>query len=370
MNNMRRRVVDGVRRLFSAPPLRGVRDGMLRIGERLDPTMQAISDPLDDVRAAAINDLENWAWHRLDGVYSRIRRSLADQTLHGRPNWRYGPDYVQWVARAAFERLAPVAKCVGGRFMEAGCGVYNPFAIACVMFLNGASDGVAFDRVAIDGRRSAEALFDLLADCALRPDRWHWSSLPRAEFMKRIQSFDADALRVGDLVRGIGATPIRYVKGDITGSLPVPAGSVDVMTSQHVLEHFLDFPSAARALRDIMAPGGVAYHDVDLVDHRVYGYLDPIDYRPERDPRNAERHLCSAWSFLTESEDWNDPVCNRLRKSEILKLMSDVGFEIVSAEGDRQPLPAETKSKLSPRFAAMSADDLETLRVYLVVRRT
>lgn len=360
-----------MRTVFSKAPLRYLRDGILKLGYRLDPRQTALSVETDWLKELLVLEMPNWSWHRLDRVFSEIRRSLRAQTLDGAPNWRYSPDYTHHVARHTFQSVTPHADIVGKFYLDVGCGVQHPFGTSCVMYLNGARETLAMDREALDERRVAEALFDLLVDCTLFPDRWHWAAIPRDDFLRRLGSFNAKALQNGDLAAGLNGLPLRYLKADVCAGLPVAPGSVDVMASRDALEHFLDFPSALAAMTAALKVGGVACHHIDLVDHRAYRWTDPDDFTAEY-LRDAVRMVpeLHEWSFLSEGESYRDGLCNRLRAGEFRDLFHSAGYEILQENPVRKPLPAGFRGQLDRKYAALTDEDLSTTRVTFVLRRT
>jgi SAM-dependent methyltransferase len=219
------------------------------------------------------------------------------------------------------------------------------------MYLNGVDTALAFDIRSADRQRSAEALYDLLAECALRPDHWHKSEVTREDFFERLYSFDYEALKAGDPAGGIASTGLTYLIGDIHEA-PMKCDSFDLVSSRATLEHFLEFDRAMDELYRIMTPGAVSFHSIDLADHRVY-----------RDPTSFNR-----WSFLTD-ESWIDPLCNRLRASEIIKTAESSGFKVDVIGVERISLPQQIRAQLDGRFGRMGNEDLETVSLECVFRK-
>ena len=102
-----------------------------------------------------------------------------------------------------------------------------------------------------------------------------------------------------------------------------------------------------------MSPGGVAYHLIDLVDHRSYVSLD-----------------YHQWSFLAEDEQWSDGVCNRLRANEIYEYFERTGFEIVAYDVTKKvEMPIGFRKQLKGRFASMSDEELNTLQIACLIKK-
>ncbi len=288
-----------------------------------------------------------------DKVFTEIRRKLC-HSPKWKFRWRYGTNRVSQVSKEAFYNLRRYGSMIGKTYMDLGCGSHHPYGTSAVMFLNGAVKTIAFDVKETDEQRAAEALYDLLVDCAADPDSWRFSSISRQDFLNNIYRFNIPALKEGDLKRGIAGVPMKYVVDDIYTN-NIPADSVDFMSSRSVLEHFLDFPKALLETKRIMSPGAIAFHSIDLVDHRYYANPDKYHY----------------WSFLAENDDWSDGACNCLRHSEIRKCVAQAGFEILLFHGtkDLVPVPAGFRKYLKGRFKEMSDEDIRIYGTTCVIRK-
>jgi SAM-dependent methyltransferase len=77
----------------------------------------------------------------------------------------------------------------------------------------------------------------------------------------------------------------RYVSADLSGagvdhriditSMPLPAGSFDVVFASHVLEHVKDDAAALREVRRVLAPGGFAVLPVPVIGEHTVEYEAP-----------------------------------------------------------------------------------------------
>lgn len=290
--------------------------------------------------------LASLPWEMADILDAELR-----PRLFANPKWRRGPLRILEVARETFAVLSAARPWAGGTFCELGCG-HHPYGLSAVFFLNGLSSGVATDITRVPAPRVALALYDLLVDCTVRPTRWNWGGLSEREWRDRLACFSLPELQDGRLADGVAGAPIRYVCGDINVA-ELPDESFDFMSSRAVLEHLLDFESAARRLFRLMRPGGVAYHVVDLIDHRHY--VDPERFHP--------------WSFLSEDERWTDHCVNRLRSCELTAALQRAGFEIIRSESVQDTPPRGFREALHPNYAAMSDDELATTQVNLLIRK-
>ncbi len=286
-------------------------------------------------------------WSELDKYFTFSRRTLGTNSA-----WRYGPERVLEVAKEGFSYISKYSTVQDKRYCDLGCGTFHPFGVAAVMFLNGARSTISLDLEHSDHVRAAEALYDLLSDCIVFPEKWNWSACSDSEFIGRVRQFNLEALKQGKLIEGISHLPLGYVVTDIH-SPRIELNSIDIMTSRAVLEHFLDFKVAMQRLFSIMAPGGIAFHSIDLVDHRAY---ESNDYH--------------YWSFLSEGAEWSDGVCNRLRSGEIRFILEQVGFEILSYQQRSSEMPEGFVTQISPHFfEKMTPQELNVIGVECVVKR-
>lgn len=283
----------------------------------------------------------------LDRSYSLLRSELT-----GDFNWMFGPCRVRAVADQLRQVLHPISSGDEITFLDLGCGTHNPLGLSSVMYLNGARRAIALDLHEPDRPRSAVALYDLLVECWTNWEKWNWGGTDESTLQDRLARFHLDELKNGQMEEGITDVPISHYVGDILDA-PFPEGSIDIMTSHLVLEHFLNFRDAMYTLFHLTAPGGLGAHWIDLSDHRRY--LDPGRYHH--------------WSFLAEDDNWSDGRCNRLRAGEIRQICETVGFEVVRFDCTRIDMPPGFGSRLTQRYRAMSPDDLSTVSVLAVLRR-
>jgi SAM-dependent methyltransferase len=165
-------------------------------------------------------------------------------------------------------------------------------------------------------------------------------------------------------VRSIGELEarhgIRYVAPCDARRTPIPAGSVDVVSSTFTLEHIPE-PDIAAILAEsarLLRPGGIVSCAIDMKDHYSY-FDDRVDVYhcltvPDR-----------AWRLV------NPPLHhqNRLRLPDYRRLFSDAGLEIVEEEV-RRPSPEQRRRldslDVAPRFRGYEIEDLSALEVRLV----
>ena len=135
----------------------------------------------------------------------------------------------------------------------------------------------------------------------------------------------------------------------------LPTATVDVVWSHTMLEHVRadELPDLLRELRRVLAPGGVASHQVDLQDHLDYS-LNNL--------RFSER----AWEspVIARSECYT----NRVGYAELLTMFDAAGFAVEVVRVDRWRAVPTPRRHLAPRFRTRTDDDLR-VRVFDVLLR-
>lgn len=285
----------------------------------------------------ALSENNNTDHRHYDKLFTESRRILWND-----PEWRQGPERAHEVASQAIKVFQRFTPDFNKPYLEIGCGPYSPLGVSTVMYLNGVESAIAFDLKESDSKRSAEALYDLLAASALEPNRWNLQGQDSKIFFERLYSFNIQALKSGNLHAGISDTNLRYVIGNLE-STPLADESVSLISSRATLEHISDFVRGMRELHRIMKPGGISFHSIDLVDHRIYKDLGRYN----------------KWTFLTENNDCLDGLCNRLRINEILDIARNIGFTVDVIETDREEIPEDVQISLNENYKKMKLEDME-----------
>jgi SAM-dependent methyltransferase len=292
------------------------------------------------------NETYHDEWKLIDPLYCLLR-----DRLFAMPQWRFGPQYAYECAKWVFDRVKDLADIRDAVFCDLGCGRHSPYGIAAVFYLNGARRCIATDiEDPDDPARAARALYELLIDCLTNPDKWRWSGIGRMDFLDRIYAFDLEALRAGELAKGLANVDVEYVQADFCET-SIEEDSVDVMASRSVLEHIPDLDAAARNMFKLLKPGGVAFHFVDMADHGIYGPGANRDY----------------WTFL-ESADWRGHT-NRLRVHEVEAGLAGAGLSVSRVHTQSVPMPADLQERLSEPWRDMPDDVLEVIRAGFAVRK-
>jgi SAM-dependent methyltransferase len=144
----------------------------------------------------------------------------------------------------------------------------------------------------------------------------------------------------------LGACRATYATEGVRSLRALPDASVDFVYSQAVLEHVHrdEFADLMRELRRILAPGGVASHQVDLKDHLADG-LNHL--------RFGER-LWEAPGFARASGFYT----NRIRFGEMLRSFEAAGFDVEVVQARRWPAPPIARARLAAPFRDLPQDDL------------
>lgn len=162
----------------------------------------------------------------------------------------------------------------------------------------------------------------------------------------------AAALR-GDPIAADGDLPVRYVDPAAAADM-IPAGSVDWVFSQAVLEHVDDLIGVCRACHDWLKPGGLMSHQIDFASHGTsrewnghWAYPDPV------------------WRLLRGRRPY---LLNRLPCGCHLEALADAGFEILADDRVRRPSRLH-RDQLARRFRGMTEEDLTTAGAFVVARK-
>ncbi len=256
--------------------------------------------------------------------------------------------------RVVERNIAGVELPKGGAFADFGCGAHDPVAMATYFYANGFAKAHAIDLLPPRNELfSAFSMYDLLANMQLFPQRYCRPDVMPGTILERIRIFNAEAFEQGNFRRGMAEANDRiiYEPVDIVHSSIEP-GSLSLLVSSTVLEHVSDLDGVCRKIYDSLLPGGVAYHFIDMADHRSYG---------------AGAGRFGPLSFLTEEDAPANQ--NRLRKSEQLAAHRRAGFDIVRQSSVNAVLDDDIRNRLVERFRGLDDDDISTIKMNLTVRK-
>lgn len=247
----------------------------------------------------------------------------------------------------------PVA---GSRFLEMGTGWYPTFPFC--LFLGGAQRVFTVDlnrymkpELTL---RMAEALarfVPVLAEASGREERE----------VADAHGALVTALRGGATVEDATGGAVAYRAPSDAAATALPAGELDVVFSNSVLEHVpgpvieLCFVEARRILRS----GGVVFHSVNCGDH--YAYTDRTIHQ-----LNYLQFSDADW------ERWNNDFLyqNRLRSIDLVAMARTAGFAIEVDTSRPHPIRLQQldQIKVHPQFARYSREQLAITSIDFIGR--
>jgi hypothetical protein len=194
-------VKEGLKFLLKLQILRKITHRLFFLSLEVDPSTfstfegSTLASSIEAMDSSVEGALSDSLWVKLEPIYISSRRRLLQSR-----KWRYGPLFVWDNAKPVFDKLSEHNISIEGKvYCDLGCGTHHPYGTSAVMYINGAAATIATDVDGSDKKRAAEALYDLLQDCLVNPDSWHWSSLTREEYLTRLHNFNFKALCEGDL---------------------------------------------------------------------------------------------------------------------------------------------------------------------------
>jgi SAM-dependent methyltransferase len=147
-----------------------------------------------------------------------------------------------------------------------------------------------------------------------------------------------------------------YLTGGTASLAQIPSGSIDVILSTAVLEHVgrAEFATLAREMLRLLRPGGIAYHEVDLMDH-LGGAQNNLRFSQPV----WEHPIMAGSGFYT----------NRLRCREILAIMREAGFEVALTRVARWPAAPTPRRVMAEPFAALPDEELLIANFGMLLRK-
>jgi SAM-dependent methyltransferase len=246
----------------------------------------------------------------------------------------------------------------GACLVEIGTGWYPTFPLACYLA----------------GARAVET-FDL--NRHLRPEltaRCIELLGSHLEHIANASGADIEQVRHRYALLSSHATPSRDLEAATSGVIRyhapadatrtgLPAGSIDMVFSNSVLEHVP--PEVITGLytesRRILAPGGLMFHSVNCGDHYAY-----VDRRLHQ--LHYLQYSSRAWSF------WNNAFLyqNRLRAHHFVEDAAAAGFQIVldTATARDENLARLCSMRVAPEFADIPRERLCITSVDFIGRAT
>ncbi len=265
---------------------------------------------------------------------------------------KYGHAKLRSKIRSVTGFLRPFDLPEGG-FVELGCGAHDPVALSTFFYLNGFEPSCGVDLLPPRVKQySAMSMYDILANMKIFPERYVWRGGDPRALAERIGTIDVAKFEGGDFFGGLESMngSVRLIDEDLL-ICDLQPSSIALLTSFAVLEHVTDLAGIFARCFELLAPGGISYHFIDLADHRSYRGNDTY----------------SAFSFLTETVAPAN--MNRLRAPQFARAALDAGFELlVDRRTVAEMSPADKENLVAP-FSSMPLEDVATTKQHLVLRK-
>jgi SAM-dependent methyltransferase len=179
-------------------------------------------------------------------------------------------------------------------------------------------------------------------------------------------------------VAGAAAGSVKFIEDDITAS-SLPAASFDAIVSFEVLEHLGDPAAAFGAMRLLLKPGGVAFHDYNPFFSLIGGHsLCTLDFpwgHARLDRADFERYVRELRpSAADQTLRFLDESLNRMTLADLRAAVAGAGLELLAVVpwSDRSlvaQLTEETLDEVRRTYPTATAEDLLATFVAVLVRR-
>lgn len=266
------------------------------------------------------------------------------------PSYGWGPSATFAQAKRIVDLLARRRISLHGKTcIDFGCGAIRPLSVSSLMYLLGAENVLAVDMEQPGDEASrAVGLYALLLAVLsgrLGIDTTRIAVTPRA-LRERCAAFDFGALLSGDM-RGVPEA-IRLRTGNYL-ALPAQERRFDLLTSYSVLEHVADLASYLRGFRESVSASGAVFAAIDYRDHRVYTIG------------------ASRWQYLLDDGDHAPGYINKVRHSEMLRLIAASGFAVAECEVVHEEPPPHELAAFLPRYRDMAREDITITEAHVLL---
>jgi SAM-dependent methyltransferase len=165
---------------------------------------------------------------------------------------------------------------------------------------------------------------------------------------------------------------IQYLTSVSSEKLPFEEGRFDLVYSVASLEHVPDPAGTVAEMRRVLAPGGLAIHEIDLKHH---GSADPLKFLEWTEAEWKARATVYGGDLslrrILDGEFSGDVFCNRLRRHDWVRLFEKTGFAVEIVE---PVIVLDASQVRRQRFTAPFRDlpneELAILAIRVVARRT
>ncbi len=177
---------------------------------------------------------------------------------------------------------------------------------------------------------------------------------------------------------GPAAGSVTFIEDDIT-TASLPSASFDAIVSFEVLEHLRDPASAFGAMRRVLKPGGVAFHDYNPFFSLIGGHsLCTLDFpwgHARLDRADFERYVQELRpSAADQTLRFLDESLNRMTLADLRAAVAGAGLELLAVIpwSDRSlvaRLTDRTLDEVRRTYPTATAEDLLATFVAVLVRR-
>ena len=177
---------------------------------------------------------------------------------------------------------------------------------------------------------------------------------------------------------GARAGSVTFLEDDITAS-SLPSASFDAIVSFEVLEHLRDPAAAFRAMRQLLKPGGLAFHDYNPFFSLIGGHsLCTLDFpwgHARLDRADFERYLRELRpNAVDQTLRFLDESLNRMTLADLREAVARAGLELLAVIpwSDRSLVAQLTDQALAEvrrTYPTATAEDLLATFVAVLVRR-
>jgi SAM-dependent methyltransferase len=164
---------------------------------------------------------------------------------------------------------------------------------------------------------------------------------------------------------------IDYRSGVSSEKLPFPAGRFDLVYSVAALEHVPEPEGTVAEIARVLAPGGLAIHEIDLKHHGSEDPLRFLEFSDEEWRRRATRYGGDvSLRTVLDGGFTGEIFCNRLRRADWERLFGRAGLAVERVEG---VIVLDASAVKPERFAApfrnLPVEELSVLTIRLVGRK-
>jgi SAM-dependent methyltransferase len=163
---------------------------------------------------------------------------------------------------------------------------------------------------------------------------------------------------------------IDHRSGVSSEALPFEDEAFDLVYSVAALEHVPDPEETMTEMRRVLAPGGLAIHEIDLKHHGCEDPLRFLEFSDEEWRRRATPYGELSLETILGGGFSGEVFCNRLRSADWKRLFESAGLAVERVE----PVIVLDASAVRPerfadRFRALPIEELTVLTIRVVGRK-